>query len=96
MNTWLAPVFIGVAPWTPGYGGRPPGGWALASGGSEDKTLRPSCLGDTGPYKVEIWKCPHCTDTAYPGKTVAAGPSDHRRTKQVGRHQAVYVRTKML
>ena len=52
MNTWLAPVFIGVAPWTPGYGGRPPGRWALASGGSEHKILHPSCLRDTGPYLV--------------------------------------------
>ena len=37
-------------------------------------------------------KCLRCTDTAYLGKTVAAGPPDHRRTKQVGRHQAVCVR----
>ena len=42
-------------------------------------------------------KCLRCTSTACSGKTVAAGQlqmylSDHRRTKQVGRHQAVYVR----
>ena len=40
-------------------------------------------------------KCPRCTDTACSGKTVAAGPPDHRRTKQVGRHQAVCVRVAM-
>ena len=96
MNTWLTPVFIGVAPWTPGYGGRPPGGWALASGGSEHKTLRFSCLGGTGPYKVKIWKYLRCTNTAYLGKTVTAGPSDHRRTKQVGAHQAAYDRGQKL
>ena len=39
-------------------------------------------------------KCLCCTDTAYAGKTVAVGPPDHHRTKQVGRHQAVYVRRK--
>ena len=40
-------------------------------------------------------KCPRCTGTAYSGITVAAGQlpgGDHRRTKQVGRHQAVCVR----
>ena len=36
----------------PVYGGRPPGKWALAPGGSEDKILQPSCLRDTGPYLV--------------------------------------------
>ncbi len=45
MNTWLAPVFIGVAPWTPVYGERPPEDLAFASGGSEYKTLRSSCPG---------------------------------------------------
>ena len=40
-------------------------------------------------------KCLRCTDTAYPGKTVAAGPPDHRRTKQVGMHQAVCARVAM-
>ena len=54
MNTWLAPVFIGVAPWTPVYGGRPPEDLAFASGGSEHKILRSSCLGDTGPYIHKI------------------------------------------
>ena len=33
-----------------------------------------------------------CTDTAWLDITVAAGLPDHRRTKQVGRYQAVYVR----
>ena len=40
-------------------------------------------------------KCPRCTDTACSGIAVAAGPPDHRRTKQVGRHQAVCVRVAM-
>ena len=92
MNTWLAPVFIGVAPWTPVYGGRPPERWALASGGSGHKTLHLSCLGPQGPTGAEIKKCLHCTNTAYLGKTVAAGPSDHRRTEQVGTQEAVYDR----
>ena len=37
-------------PQTPVYGGRPPEDLAFASGGSEHKTVRFSCLGDTGPY----------------------------------------------
>ena len=80
MNTWLAPVFIGVAPWTPVYGGRPPEDLAFASGGSEHKIVRFSCLGDTGPYSVKMGKSLRCTYTAYPGKAVAAGPPDHHRT----------------
>ena len=114
MNTWLAPVFIGVAPWTPVYGERPPEDLAFASGGSEHKTLRSSCLGPLGPSSSQSplysgrpsvgirhaapllllsppnplrWalagtpiKCLRCTDTAYLGKTVAAGPPDHHRT----------------
>ena len=44
-------------------------------------------------------KCPRCTGTAYSGITVAAGQlpgGDHRRTKQVGRHQAVCNRSSSL
>ena len=52
--------------------------------------------GTQAPAGLEIKECLRCTDTAYPGRTVAAGPPDHRRTQQVGRHQAVYVRAKML
>ena len=55
---------------------------------------RQDCLvllasGARAPAQSEIKKCLRCTNTACLGKTVAAGPSDHRRTKQVGRHQAV-------
>ena len=35
----------------------------------------PSCPGDTGPYNVEIWKHLRCTNTAWPGITVAGGYS---------------------
>ena len=53
-NTWLTPVFIGVAPLDPHLRGYLTGVLALVSGGSEHKTMRPSCLGDTGPYCVKI------------------------------------------
>ena len=36
-------------PQTPITRGRPPEDLAFASGGSEHKTMRSSCLGDTGP-----------------------------------------------
>ena len=39
MNTWLALVFIGVAPWTPAYGGHPPVSWAISSGGQNQDRL---------------------------------------------------------
>ena len=42
---------------------------------AEDKICDPSCLGPLGPAESEILKCLRCTDTAYSGKTVAAGPS---------------------
>ena len=35
----------------------------------------PSCPGGTGPYNVEIWKHLRCTNTAWPGITVAGGDS---------------------
>ena len=54
-----------------------------------------ACPGSQGPAGSEIKKCLRCADTAYSGKTVAAGPPDHRRTKQVGRHQAVCVSVPM-
>ena len=41
-------------------------------------------------------KCLRCTDTAYSGKTVAAGPSDHCCTKQVGMQEAVRNRNSRL
>ena len=50
MNTRLTPVFIGVVPQTPCYGGRPIDGWGVTIRRSENMTMRPSCLGDTGPY----------------------------------------------
>ena len=87
-------------PGPPFCGGRPPGGWVCSSGGQSQVGLsflpRP-----TGAYALETLECPHYTDTAYPGKTVAAGQlprhsPDHRRTEQVGRHQAVYGRAEML
>ncbi len=85
----------------PVYGGRPPGLLGNLVRRAKSGQANLSCPGGTGPYKVEIWKCPHCTDTAYQGKAVAAGQlrghlPDHRRTKQVGRHQAVYVRAEIL
>ena len=50
--------------------------------------------GTQAPTGLKISEYLRCTDTAYPGKTVAAGqlprhPPDLRRTKQVGGHQAV-------
>ena len=90
MNTWLTPVLIGVAPLDPHFTGD-----ALLS----DSKILPaapntrSCIllasGALAPTGSEILNCLRCTDTAYPGRTVAAGPPDHRRTKQVGMHQAV-------
>ena len=67
-------------PQTPITRRRPPENLAFASGGSEHKTVHFSCLGDTGPYCVKMGKSLRCTYTAYPGKTVAAGPPDHHRT----------------
>ena len=52
VSTLPAAVLTVIAPRPPFYGGRPPGRWALASGGSEHKILHPSCLRDTGPYLV--------------------------------------------
>ena len=45
---------------------------------------------------MKIWKNLRCTHAAYPGITVAVGQflvhlPDHRRTKQVGMQEAVYV-----
>ncbi len=74
MNTWLTPVFIGVTPLDPHYGRRPPENLALASGGSEHMTLRPPCPGALAPAWFKIRRCLRCTDTAYTGKAVAAGP----------------------
>ena len=46
-NTWLTPVFIGVVPQTPDYGGRPPGKWAILFGGQrQDRwSFLPRALG---------------------------------------------------
>ena len=130
MNTWLAPVFIGVAPQAPVYGGRPPKGWAVSSGGQNQDRLillasgalapsssqsplysgRPSVgirhvaslrlLSPPNPLRWALAGTPikylRCTDTAYSGKAVAAGLSDHRRTQQEWMYQAVYVRSQML
>ena len=48
------------------------------------------------PLPGENLKCLRCTDTAYSGKAVAAGLSDHRRTQQEGMYQAVYARNNSL
>ena len=96
MNTWLTPVFIGVAPLDPHYGGRPPEGWEVLSGGQRQDHLVFLASGALAPTRSEISKCLRCADTAYSGKAVAAGPPDHRRTQQVGRHQAVCGRAAML
>ena len=95
-NTWLTPVFIGVAPLDPHYGGTPSCQIVESSRRPEHKILHPPCPSPQGPIWSEISKCLRCADTAYSGKTVAAGPPDHRRTKQVGRHQAVCGRAAML
>ena len=63
-----------IFPPDPHYGGRPPEDLALTSGGSENKTLRPSCLGSQEPAGSKIKKCLRCADTAYSGEAVAAGP----------------------
>ena len=41
---------------------------------AEDKICDFSCHGPQGPIWLEIKKCLRCTDTAYSGRTVAAGP----------------------
>ena len=41
----------------PAYEGRPPENLALASGGSEHKTLRSSYLGPLGPTKQKFRRC---------------------------------------
>ena len=41
---------------------------------AEDKICDSPCLGPLGPAESEILKCLRCTDTAYTGKAVAAGP----------------------
>ena len=82
-------------PWTPVHVGRPPGGWARAFGGSKHKTLLPSCLGGTGPFPGWNRKAPALYGHRllwYNRGSWAAVRGDHRRTQQVGRHQAVYVR----
>ena len=63
VSTLPAAVLTVIAPRPPFYGGRPPGRWSLASGGSEHKTVRFSCLGDTGPFvvaKSALFRTPKC------------------------------------
>ena len=69
-----APVLIGGLPPDPQLRGTP--SWKIARKFRRAKSGQagPSCLGGTGPYNVEIWKHLRCTNTAYPGITVAAGP----------------------
>ena len=74
-NTWLTPVFIGVAPLDPHYGGTPSCQIVESSRRPEHKILHPPCPSPQGPIWSEISKCLRCADTAYSGKTVAAGPS---------------------
>jgi len=45
MSTWLAPVLIGVAPWTPFYGGRPPGGLVMTSRRAKCSSVIPFASG---------------------------------------------------
>ena len=52
MSAFAERALIGGLPRTPLRGGRPPEDLALASGGSEHKTLHPPCPGDTGPCRV--------------------------------------------
>ncbi len=100
-NTWLTPVFIGVAPLDPHYGGTPSCQIVESSRRPEHKILHPPCPGGTGPYRVRNFK----VSTLYGhrllwqsqgGWAVAGKPADHRRTKQVGKHQAVYSRAARL
>ena len=51
----------------------------------KDKTVWSLLPRGHRPLPGENLKCLRCTDTAYSGKAVAAGLSDHRRTQQVGR-----------
>ena len=88
-------MFIGVVPRPPGYGGRPPGKWAISSGGAKTRLSGLSCLGSTGPCPVRslkvsalyghrlVWQ--NCGSWSVIGHAL---PPDHRRTQQVGRHQA--------
>ena len=100
MNTWLAPVFIGVVPQTPDYGGRPPGKWAILSGGQRQdrwsflpRALGPLCAKFGGhhaemtpPTLAKPWQLGSC----------GRHPPDHRRTQQVGMQEAGCVRAARL
>ena len=89
---------VAPPPGPPFYGGCPAGRWVLAPGGSGHKTLRPSCLGDTGPYcvgnlRVSALYAHRLHRNNRGSRAVAGHLPDDCRTKQVGKHQAVYVRT---
>ena len=81
-------------PLDPHLRGRPPEGVALASGGSEHKTLRPTCLGPLGPARWKLKLCALYVHRLLWHNCGSCRVRDHRRTKQVGRYQAVCDRSR--
>ena len=71
------------------------GVWLCLPGGPKTRSSVLLASGTQAPTWAEIKNDLRCTDTAYLGRAVAAGPPNHRRTQQVGRHQAVSFRGAM-
>ena len=69
--------------------------WQFRPAG-KDKTVWSFLPRGHRPLPGKNLKYLRCTDTAYSGKAVAAGLSDHRRTQQDWMHQAVYARNNSL
>ena len=69
--------------------------WQFRPAG-KDKTVWSFLPRGHRPLPGKNLKYLRCTDTAYSGKAVAAGLSDHRRTQQEWMHQAVYARNNSL
>ena len=65
------------------------GVWLCLPGGPKTRSSVLLASGTQAPTWAEIKNDLRCTDTAYLGRAVAAGPPSHRRTQQEGRYQAV-------
>ena len=90
MSAFAERALIGGLPPNPRYGGRPPERWALAFGSSETMTLRPSCLGGTGPYRVRNLEVSVLYVHRLPWQSHGSrSMNDHRCTKQEGKQEAV-------
>ena len=71
------------------------GVWLCLPRGPKTRSSVLLASGTQAPTWAEIKNDLRCTDTAYLGRAVAAGPPSHRRTQQEGRHQAVSFRGAM-